>query len=343
MFELDRQYLHETLLQPYPAAHGLQQPSFSAAMVERLGPPRLPRSPITDRHKAIAASVQRRLEEVAARMVRRMHAETGYRNLCIAGGVGLNCSMNGSLLKLDCVDTVFVPPVANDSGIALGAAAEVAAKHGYRVGPMKHAYYGPAYERDEIREVLNRAKVDYEEHPDVVGFVADALSKNKIVGWFQGGMEFGPRALGNRSILADARQPDMRDRINYYVKFREDFRPLAPSMPLDAASDYVGPVCESPFMTITFDVKPEARSVIPAVTHVNNTARVQTVTEANGRYYELVRRFGELTGVPVILNTSMNVMGDPIAMKPVDAIATFFATGLDHLALGDFILSKPTS
>ena len=177
----------------------------------------------------------------------------------------------------------------------------------------------------------------------MVGFIADALTKNKIIGWFQGGMEFGPRALGNRSILADARQPDMRDRINYYVKFREDFRPLAPSMPLDAVADFVGQHCESPFMTITFDVKPEARNVIPAVTHVNGTARVQTVTEkANGRYYELIKRFGELTGVPVILNTSMNVMGDPIAMKPIDAISTFFATGLDYLALGDFLLSKRT-
>ena len=142
MFELDRRYLHETLLQPYPAMHGLQQPSFSPAMVDRLGPPRLPRSPITDRHKTIAASVQRRLEQVAERMVRRMHAETGFRNLCIAGGVGLNCSMNGALLKLDCVDTVFVPPVANDSGIALGAAAEVAARHGHRVSRMDHAYSG---------------------------------------------------------------------------------------------------------------------------------------------------------------------------------------------------------
>jgi carbamoyltransferase len=341
MFSLDRQYLHDTLLQPYPAMHGLQQPGFSQALVDKLGPARIPRGPITEHHKTVAASVQHRLEQVAEQLVRRMHAETGFRNLCIAGGVGLNCSMNGALLALDCVDSIFVPPVANDSGIALGAAVETAAKYGFRISPMIHASYGPEYSPDEIRMALDRAKLKYEECSDVTGFIAQALADNKIVGWFQGPMEFGPRALGNRSILADPRQADMRDRINYYVKFREDFRPLAPSMLEECASDYVTPACPTPFMTVTFDVRQEMRSVIPAVTHVDGTARVQTVThEGNARYYELIRKFGELTGVPVVLNTSMNVMGDPIAMKPVDAIGTFFATGLDHLAMGDFVVSK---
>jgi carbamoyltransferase len=344
LFEVDRRYLHDTVLEPYPAMHGLQQPGFSKALVEKLGPARIPRSPITERHKAVAASIQHRLEEVAEQLVRRMHAETGFRNLCIAGGVGLNCSMNGALLTLDCVDAMFVPPVANDSGIALGAAVEIAAKCGFALSPMTHASYGPEYSADEIRMALDRAKLHYEICPDIAGFVARALADNKIVGWFQGAMEFGPRALGNRSILADPRQPDMRDRINYYVKFREDFRPLAPSMLEECAPAYVTPACPTPFMTITFDVRPEKRSVIPAVTHVDGTARVQTVTaEANPRYYDLIRKFAELSGVPAVLNTSMNVMGDPIAMKPVDAIATFFATGLDHLALGDFVVSKARS
>jgi carbamoyltransferase len=341
VFELDTRYLHETLLAPYPAMHGLQQPGFSSALVEKLGPSRLPKAPITDHHKVVAASVQRRLEEVVESLVRRMHAETGFRNLCIAGGVGLNCSMNGALLTLDCVDSIFVPPVANDSGLALGAAVEIAANHGFTFSSMTHASYGPSYTNEEIRHVLTRAKLPYEESADAVGVAAHALADNKIVGWFQGGMEFGPRALGNRSILADPRQPDMRDRINYYVKFREDFRPLAPSMAEECASKYITPSCPSPFMTITFDVRPDKRTVIPAVTHIDGTARVQTVNQtANPKYYELIRRFGELTGVPVVLNTSMNVMGDPIAMSPVDAIATFCSTGLDHLIIGDFVVSK---
>jgi carbamoyltransferase len=341
LFEVDRDSLHETLLAPYPAIHGLQQPGYSAKVVEKLGPARLPKTPITERHKTIAASVQRRLEEVVEVLVKKMHAETGFRNLCIAGGVGLNCSMNGALLTLDCVDALFVPPVANDSGIALGAAVEVAAKRGFKIEPMIHASYGPSYKADEIRLALDRAKLPYQETSDVAGFIAQALADNKIVGWFQGGMEFGPRALGNRSILADPRQADIRDRINYYVKFREDFRPLAPSMLEERAPEFITPPAPCPFMTITFDVRDDKKTVIPGVTHVDGTARVQTVAKnANPRYHELISKFADLTGVPVVLNTSMNVMGDPIAMKPVDAIGTFYATGLDHLAIGDFIVSK---
>ena len=239
MFKVDRRYLHDTLLEPYPAIHGLQQPAFSRALEQKLGPARLPRGPITERHKTIAASVQHRLEQVAEKLVRYMHAETGFRNLCIAGGVGLNCSMNGALLTLDCVDSIFVPPVANDSGIALGAALEVAARHGYSFAELKHASLGPCYTSDEIRMVLDRAKLPYEECSDVTGFIAQALADDKIIGWFQGAMEFGPRALGNRSILADPRNANIRDRINYFVKFREDFRPLAPSMLEEAADSYV--------------------------------------------------------------------------------------------------------
>jgi len=264
MFSLDRQYLHPAMLKPYPAMHGLQQPGFSQALVDKVGPSRIPRAPITEYHKTVAASVQKRLEEVAEKLIRWAHAETGFRNVCIAGGVGLNCSMNGALLGLDCVDNLYVPPVASDSGIALGAAAEVAWRHGHSVERMDHAFYGPAYGADEIRMVLDRAKLRYEERPH-----------------------------------------------------------------------------PCPFMTITFDVIPGKRSTIPAVTHVDGTARVQTVSQsANGRYYDLISRFGELTGVPVVLNTSMNVMGDPMTMKPVDALRTFFATGLDHLAIGDFVVSK---
>jgi carbamoyltransferase len=340
-FFLDERYLNETLLEGYPSMHGLQQPSFGNELVKRLGSPRAPGSEITNRHKDIAASAQARLEEITARLVKMLHKETGYRNLCIAGGVGLNCSMNGALLGLDCVDGLYVPPVASDAGIALGAAIEVAVRHGFFIPKLEHASWGPEYNNDQIKKILERSKFSYRQTDDVVGFVARALTENNIIGWFQGAMEFGPRALGNRSILADPRQPDMRDRINYYVKFREDFRPLAPSMLHEAAPDYIEQAHPCPFMTMTFPVRQCKHSVVPAVTHVDGTCRAQTVTEAaNPRYYQLIKRFGEMSGVPVVLNTSLNVMGDPIAMKPEDAIATFFSTGLDYLAIGDFIVTK---
>jgi carbamoyltransferase len=340
-FFLDERYLNETLLEGYPAMHGLQQPSFSRELVKRLGAPRVPGGEITSRHKDIAASAQARLEKIVSRLVRALHKETGYRNLCIAGGVGLNCSMNGALLALDCVDRLYVPPVASDAGIAFGAAIEVAARHGFSIPRLDHASWGPEYSNDQIRKILERSKFSFKQSDDVVNFVARALAENKIVGWFQGAMEFGPRALGNRSILADPRQPDMRDRINYYVKFREDFRPLAPSMLEEAAADYIENAHPCPFMTMTFPVKQCKQSVIPAVTHVDGTCRAQTVAQkANPRYHQLIKRFGELSGVPVVLNTSLNVMGDPIAMKPEDAIATFYSTGLDYMVIGDFILTK---
>jgi carbamoyltransferase len=340
-FYLDERYINETVLQKYPALHGIQQPCFGEEMIKRLGPSRVPGAPITDRHKDIAASAQYRLEEVVSRLVRQLHRETGSRNLCIAGGVGLNCSMNGALLGLDCVENLFVPPVASDAGIALGAALEVAARSGFTIPTLEHASWGPEYGNDEIQRILERSKFAFRRSDDIESEVARALADNKIVGWFQGRMEFGPRALGNRSILADPRQPDMRDRINYYVKYREDFRPLAPSMLAEAAPDYIEQAHPCPFMTMTFTVREDKRSVIPAVTHVDGTCRAQTVTEtANPKYYRLIKRFGELTGVPIVLNTSLNVKGDPIAMKPEDAIATFFSTGLDVLAVGDFIVVK---
>ncbi len=340
-FALEASALNETLLQPYPSLHGLQQPSFSPAVVERLGPHRVPGTPITERHQNLAASAQRRLEEVAAHLVRSLHAETGFRNLCVAGGVGLNCSMNGALLGLECVDSIYIPPVPNDSGLALGAAAEVASEEGLTVGPLDHASWGPEYDAEEVRRILERSKVPFEEHPDVVDFAARAIADDRIVGWFQGRMEFGARALGNRSILADPRRDDMRDRINYFVKFREDFRPLAPSLLEERAPDFVVGAHPSPFMTITFGVQEDKRELVPAITHVDGTARPQTVTaEANPRYRRLIERFDELTGVPVVLNTSLNVRGDPIAMKPEDALGTFYSTGLDHLIIGDFVLSK---
>ena len=225
--------------------------------------------------------------------------------------------------------TKFASHVTVIHRIALGAAAEVAVEEGFELGPLKHANWGPEYDSSDIRRILERSKIPFEETSEPADFAAHAIADNRIVGWFQGRMEFGARALGNRSILADPRRSDMRDRINYFVKFREDFRPLAPSLLEEHASEYLVGSQASPFMTITFDVAEAKRSAIPAVTHVDGTARPQTVAaDANPIYRRLIERFAELTGVPVVLNTSLNVKGDPIAMKPEDAIATLIRLGL---------------
>ena len=203
-FFLDTTYLHNTVLAQYPAMHGLQQPSFSKALIRKLGPARIPGTEITPRHKDIAASVQRRLEEVVIHLVKRLHAGTGFRNLCVAGGVGLNCSMNGALLAMDCVDALFVPPWRAMRALHWARRWRLRRGKAFLFWQLEHASYGPEYSTEQIRSILERSKLRYQEHADVVGFVAEALAGNKIVGWFQGAMEFGPRALGNRSILADA-------------------------------------------------------------------------------------------------------------------------------------------
>jgi len=307
------------------------------------GPRRDPEKLITDADRNLAASVQKATQAAIFELVREGVRLTGCRQVCLAGGVAMNSKANGRLLASELVDDVFVQPAATDDGTAVGAALAAHRALGQPVPRyrLRDVYLGPEFSGRELEAVLRAYKLSATRVVDVERQVARLLSDGAIVGWFQGRMEFGPRALGNRSILADARRPDMKDRVNECVKFREGWRPFAPSCLEEAASDYFEGCRDAAFMTLTFEVPASRRSEIPAVTHADNTARVQTVSrEANPRYWTLINEFSQLTGTPVIMNTSFNLRGEPIVCTPKDAIRTFYSSGLDFLVMGDFVIAK---
>jgi carbamoyltransferase len=315
-------------------------------MTRRFGPRRDPEKRITDEDRDLAASVQRMLEQAVFSLVAEGVRLTGSRNLCLAGGVAMNSKANGRILANGLVDDIFVQPAATDDGAAIGAA--FGAHHAMGLPVPRYrltdAYLGPEHGDEEIEAVLGTYKLNGAYVPNVEQVAASLLADGYILGWFQGRMEFGPRALGNRSILADPRRAEMKDRVNECVKFREGWRPFAPSCLAESAGEYFEGCSDAPYMILTFDVRPEKRGVIPAVTHIDNTARVQTVTrEANPRYWRLISEFAALTGVPVIMNTSFNLRGEPIVCTPKDAIRTFYSSGLDFLVLGNFVVAKDPS
>ena len=331
-------------------------------------PPRTPEAPLTQVHMDLAASIQRVTEEVVLRLARALARESGARNLCLAGGVALNCVANGKLLRDGSFERVWIQPAAGDAGGALGAA--LAAWHlefgGARVDGsgrdgMAGGYLGPAFEDDDIARRLCRAGARFErlDRDSLLDRTARALADGMAVGWFQGRMEFGPRALGARSILADARRPEMQRTLNLKVKFRESFRPFAPSVLREDMGTWFELEEDSPYMLLVADVARErrmslvedslsgleklnvARSEIPAVTHVDYSARVQTVhKETNPRYHALLCRFKALTGCPVLVNTSFNVRGEPIVCTPEGAFRCFMGTDIEALAIGDCFLWK---
>jgi carbamoyltransferase len=312
-------------------------------MIARYGPRRNPELGITDDDRNLAASVQYQLEQAVFEIVREGVRLTGCRKLSLAGGVAMNSKANGRLLASCIVDDIFVQPAATDDGAAIGAAIAAHRVIGAPVPryKMTDAYLGPEYADDEIASVIKTYKLPAFRVDKIEQEAASLLAQGKILGWFQGRMEFGPRALGNRSILADPRTVEMRDRVNECVKFREGWRPFAPSCLAEVSEEYFELCRSAPFMILTFDVVPEKRSVIAAVTHADNTARVQTVTkEANPRYWSLINEFGKITGVPVVMNTSFNLKGEPIVCAPKDAVRTFYSSGLDFLVLGNHILAK---
>jgi carbamoyltransferase len=318
---------------------------FSEKFYRALGPERGPDEPVEERHRNIAASLQQRTEEAVFHMANHLFERTRSRNLCYSGGVALNCSLNGKLRENTPFENVWVQPAAGDPGTAVGAAALV--YHGDEGRPrdyvMDSAFLGPEYSDAEIEETLDICKVSYERLPSdqLVPRVARLLAEGAIVGWFQGRMEWGPRALGSRSILANPTRADMKDLVNRYVKHREDFRPFAPTVLEERAAEFMEWDRPSPFMLFACRVRPEAQARIPAVTHVNGTARVQTVSRReHPLYYSLIEEFGRLTGVPILLNTSFNVMGEPIVCRPLDAVRCFYSNGLDALAVGSFLLQK---
>lgn len=316
---------------------------YSPRMVEEFGPISTSTRAPAQVYYDIAASVQKRLEDVLFHQLEYLHERTGLANLCMAGGVALNSVANGKISRRGPFERVFVQPASNDAGCAVGAALYVHHDHLQmeRREPLRHVYLGPKYDARGIEKLLRVCQVDYETIDSPPTVAAGLLAEGKIVGWFQGRMEFGPRALGNRSILADPRRADMKDRINAAVKFREPFRPFAPSVLEDQSHTYFENGNDLPYMLQVVKVRAGMAERIPAVTHVDGTARPQTVNrETNSAYYDLLERFGEKTGVPVLLNTSFNVKGEPIVCTPREALACFFNTGMDALVLDRFLLRK---
>jgi carbamoyltransferase len=314
-----------------------------AEMIRLLGPAREAESEITERHKNVAFAAQEACEIAMMSVVRMAMQKTGSRNLCMAGGVALNSKANGKIAASGMVDNFFVQPAASDDGVALGAAlAPYLDDHGKLPNrAMRHAYLGPSFDDAAIEPVLQTYKLRYRRLDDVAASVAELLAQGKIIGWFQGRMEFGPRALGSRSILADPRDPEMNAKVNNAVKFREWWRPFAPSFKKEAAGEFLESATDSPFMILTAQVRPEKRAVIPSVTHVDGSARPQTVErEINPLYWRLIDEFGRRTGVPVIMNTSFNLRGEAIVHTPTDAVRTFFSSGMEALSIGSFLVEK---
>ncbi|MFQ5510899.1 MAG: carbamoyltransferase [Candidatus Krumholzibacteriia bacterium] len=307
-------------------------------------PVRDPESKLEQFHMDMAASVQRVTEDVVLSMAKHAHAKTGSENLCMAGGVALNCVANGRVLRETPFKNIFIQPAAGDAGGAVGVASYIynSILDHERNFEWRHAYLGPEFAADEIREYLDAGDAVYKEFPEdeLLDRTTDAIVAQKVIGWFQGRMEFGPRALGNRTIIADARNPENKDVVNMKIKFRESFRPFAPTVLEERVSDYFELDVPSPYMLLVAQVREDKRE-IPSVTHVDGSARIQTINrEENRIYYDLVKRFESKTGCPVIINTSFNVRGEPIVCTPHDAYMCFMRTNMDVLVMGRFYLEK---
>jgi carbamoyltransferase len=363
-FRLNMEYFE------YPAGFTMTGERF-----DRLfgGPPRPPESMLTQREMDLAASIQAVTEEIVLRLGRTVHAETGESNLCLAGGVALNCVANGRLLREGPFENIWVQPAAGDAGGALGAALcawheylgndRVVSQPGSDRDAMKGSYLGPSYDSPEIATALEALGARYQRLPEaqLIARVAEVLEQGNVVGWFQGRMEFGPRALGARSILGDARSERMQSTMNLRIKYRESFRPFAPSIKRERVSDWFELDGSSPYMLIVADVKNHLRremsaqeqqlfgidklnvprSAIPAVTHVDYSARVQTVeADVNPRFHALLDAFEQRTGCPILVNTSFNVRGEPIVCTPEDAYRCFMRTDMEYLVVEDFVLEK---
>jgi carbamoyltransferase len=322
---------------------------FSPEMSRKLGPVRAPEEPLEQRHRNLASALQARLEEVYLGMLKKLAEHTGLKSVCLAGGVAFNCVANGKIFDATPFEQVYVHPAAGDAGLAVGAGYYV--WHQLLGKPrsfmMDHAYWGPGYTRDEVRRAIDANGLAQTGHSiaelpeqELMQRTAAIIADGKILGWFQGRAEWGPRALGNRSIVADPRRPEMKEILNQRIKHREIFRPFAPSILAESTGEWFEKSHPSPFMTSAYSVRPEKRDKIPAPTHVDGTGRLQTVTrEANPRYHALISAFRDLTGVPVVLNTSFND-NEPIVCRPEEALDCFLRTQMDALVLGDFLITK---
>jgi carbamoyltransferase len=318
--------------------------AIQAADLAQLGPPRPRGAALEERHFDVARSLQLVLEEAALELTRWLHAKTGQRSLCMAGGVALNCVMNARIRDEGPFERVWVQPAAGDAGTALGAAlwvdAQARGAGAERAYEMTHAFLGPAYPDAEIASFLAWSKLRHRRLARPAEEAAELLARGCVLGWFQGRMEFGPRALGGRSILASPLDAGVQARLNE-IKDREDFRPVAPVVLEEAAEEWFAPGGVSPFMLFVSRVRPEKADRIPAVRHVDGTARIQTIRrDQNPAYYDLLRAFGDRTGVPVLVNTSFNTRGRPIVCRPRDAVEAFWSSPLDALVMGSFLVEK---
>ncbi len=329
---------------------------WSKVLIDEFGPPNQSKSDFikemniyvnstefNDKYKNIAASAQAFIEEIIMILVKRLVKSTNIRRLAYAGGVALNCVANGKILKNNLVDDLYIFPAANDAGTSVGAALELSHRlmgesvyHHYN-----HSYFGPEYKNEDIEKLFNFLKIKYRKVENAARVAAELLDQNKIIGWFQGRMEAGPRALGNRSILANPRYYDNLTKVNKEIKFREEWRPFAPSIMYEKYKYILDEKWESPFMILSANVKQEWCKKVPAVVHVDGSTRPQTVRrEDNPLYWELINAFYEKTGIPLVLNTSFNIKGRPIVCSPLDAIKAFFTSALDALVIGNFLLLK---
>jgi carbamoyltransferase len=298
-------------------------------------------TPLQQSQRDLAATVQTQLELTLCHLANLAYHETRERCLCLAGGVALNCSANLKLLDLDCVDEIFVQPAAHDAGTAVGAALWAAYESGEAISnPMPHIYLGPEYQPAEIENTLHECGLAFSASPNIAKDAAELLMRGYVIGWFNGGLEFGPRALGNRSIFANPLKVGIHERVNV-IKHRELWRPIAPAILEDDLADYFEPRLSSPFMTVALHAKASTVRDYSSILHLDNSARVQTVAALNNRpLYDLLTEFKTSSGSPMLINTSFNDAGMPIVRTPRDAIRTFFSTGLDYLILDSFVVSK---
>ena len=317
---------------------------FTSKLAQLLGiEPRGEGAALTQEHYDLAASAQKVFEDIYFHLLASLHQMTGQENVVISGGAALNCVANGMVLEKTSFADVFVPPVPDDSGGAMGAAYYLY-NHimGEKRGPaMSSNYLGPGFSNEEVVEFLNKSGIQFTQINDSSKTAAKLIANGKIIGWFQGRLEYGDRALGNRSILADPRDPDMKSKVNATIKYREDFRPFAPSILLEKIDEYFENAVPTPYMEKASRIRTEKHKLIPAVTHVDGTGRLQTVSQdQNCLYWSLIDEFRKITGIPIVLNTSFNLRGEPIVCTPKDALRTFFTSGLDALILGDCLIKK---
>ncbi len=324
-------------------SRGVHTARFSPEVAGKIGAPRLPGEEMAQRHENTACSAQRALDELGLSLARLLREKTGLDKLVISGGVGLNCVMNGLIEREAGFDEIYPLPAPHDAGTSIGAAVcvHLAQFPGVDLEPPSDMYLGSGYAEKAVEAALLQSKLTFAKPERLAGIAAKLVEKGMVVGLFQGRMEFGPRALGNRSILADPRREDMKDIVNSVVKQREPFRPFAPAVLEERAGEFFEGCRKSRYMISTYRVPPGKAALIPAVTHVDGTARVQTVPrESNPFYYAIIEAFDRLTGVPVVLNTSFNVKGEPIVESPVDAIRCFYGTGIDALVMPPFLVAK---